>query len=121
MLSNIKNSQLARKTFILQLKNKSCEQILNVLWDEGFISGYKNLKMAQNKTKIFLRYNKGNPVINSIKIISKPSLRVYYSLEKLWKLNSSQGVTIVSTNQGIMSDFKCREKKLGGEPFVLIK
>lgn len=121
MFSNINNGQLAHKTFVLQKKKKNCEQILNVLWDEGFILGYKNLKKTPNKLKIFLKYHKGNPVINSTRIISKPGLRAYYSLKELWKLKSSQGVTIISTSQGVMSDVKCREKRIGGEPLILIK
>lgn len=121
MFSNINNGQLAHKTFVLQKKKNNCEQILNVLWDEGFILGYKKLKETPNELKIFLKYHKGKPVINSTKIISKPSLRVYYSLKELWKLKSSQGVVLVSTSQGIMSDLKCREKKLGGEPLISIK
>ena len=121
MFSNIKNGQLAHKKFVMQLRKKKCEQILNILWDEGFVSGYKESKKNPEKIKIFLKYHNGNPVINSIKIISKPGLKVYYSLKKLWKLNSSQGIIIISTNQGIMSDTKCREKRLGGEPFILIK
>jgi len=121
MLSNINNSQLVNKKYVLQLKKKNCEQILNVLWDEGFILGYKVLKSNTNKLKIFLKYNKGNSAINSIKLISKPSLKVYYSLKKLWKLESNQGVTIISTNKGFMSDVECKKIKKGGEAFILIK
>ena len=121
MLSNINNSQLVKKKFVLQKKEKNCEHILNSLWNEGFILGYKVLSTNPNKLKIFLKYHKGNPVINSIKLISKPSLRVYYSLKKLWKLDPSQGVVILSTSKGFMSDYECKKKKLGGEPFIVIK
>ena len=121
MLSNINNNQLVKKKFVLQAKKKTCEQILNVLWNEGFILGYKVLKNNPGKLKIFLKYHKGSPVINSIKFISKPSLKVFYSLKRLWKLDSSQGVIVMSTNQGFMSDNECKKKKIGGEPFILIK
>ena len=121
MFSNINNSQLAKKKYVLQLRKKNCEQILNSLWDEGFILGYKLSKNNPNFLKIFLKYHKGHSAINSIKLISKPSLRVYYSLKKLWKLDSSQGVILISTNQGVMSDSECKKKKIGGEPLILIK
>lgn len=121
MISNIKNSQLVNKTFVLQKRKKVCEQILNLLWNEGFILGYKIVKKNPSKIKIFLKYHNGYPVINFIKVISKPSLRVYYSLKKIWKLDSSQGVIIISTSKGFMSNSDCKKQKLGGEPFILIK
>lgn len=121
MISNIKNAQLVNKTFVVQKRKKICEQILNILWNEGFILGYKAVKKNPDKIKIFLKYHNGDPVINFIKIISKPSLRVYYSLKKIWKLDSSQGLVIFSTNKGFMSDIDCKKKNLGGEPFILIK
>ena len=121
MISNIKNSQLVNKTFVIQKKKKICEQILNLLWNEGFILGYKILKKTPNKIKIFLKYYKGEPVINSIKIISKPNLPIYYSLKEIWKIDSSQGTVIISTNKGFMTNNECKKKKLGGEPFIIIK
>ena len=121
MISNIKNSQLANKSFAISNKQKTCEQILNFLWDEGFILGYKIIKKNPNKLKIFLKYHKGYPVINSIKIVSKPSLRVYYSLKKIWKLDSSKDVVIISTSKGLLSISECKKKKIGGEPFMIIK
>lgn len=121
MISNIKNSQLVNKSFAVSTRQKTCEQTLNFLWNEGFILGYKILKKNPNKLKIFLKYHKGNPVINSIKIISKPSLRVYYSLKKIWKLDSSKETVLISTNKGLLSISECKKKKIGGEPFMIIK
>lgn len=121
LISNINNGQLVNKNFIIQLKQKNCENILNVLWDKGFILGYKILKSKPQKIKIFLKYHKGNSVINSIKILSKPSIRKYYSVKQLWKLKTGEGIVILSTNKGFMSDNECKENNIGGEPFFLIK
>ena len=63
--------------------------LLNVLWSEGFILGYT--KIDSKHLKIFLKYKKGKPAINSIKLISKPSTRIYYSVKQLWKFNFNQG------------------------------
>ena len=89
MIANIQNGQLAKKVFIEQKKNKFCETILNVLWDEGFILGYKIDNRDPAKLRIFLKYTKNKPVIQTIKSISKPGSRVYYSLKQLWKIDSS--------------------------------
>ena len=80
MLTNIKNGQLSKKSIVYQRRKKICEAFLKVLWDEGFIDGYKISKLDKNKFQIFLKYNKtGSPIINSLKFLSKPSKRVYYS------------------------------------------
>jgi small subunit ribosomal protein S8 len=121
MVASIKNGQLARKAYINQTRKKTCESVLNVLWDEGFISGYKISKTNPNILKVFLKYRNGKPAINSIKMRSKPSLRIYYSLKQLWKLDSSEGLLVISTNKGLMSINDCKKYKLGGEPFLIIK
>jgi len=121
MIANIKNGQLARKAYIYQKKKKSCESILNVLWDEGFISGYKISKSRHNVLKVFLKYTNGKPTISLLKMVSKPSLKIYYSVKQLWKLDPSQGIVILSTNRGILSVNECKKLKLGGEPFIIIK
>lgn len=70
--------------------------------------------------KIFLKYTDNRPVINSIKFISKPSRRIYYSLNQIWKINSNKSLFIFSTNKGLMTITDCKKIKSGGEPFVLI-
>ena len=77
--------QLKIQVLIL-VKKKVCENILNVLWDEGFILGYKNLNKNSNSIQIFLKYKNGDPVISFLKILSKPSMQIYYSVKQLWKL-----------------------------------
>ena len=71
--------------------------------------------------RIFLKYYKGNPVVNKFKLVSKPSRRVYYSLNQLWKINSGKYFLIISTNLGLKSLKDCKKCKIGGEPFVLIE
>ena len=121
MIANIKNGQLAKKAYINQVQKKTCEAVLNILWNEGFISGYKISKGKPNVLKIFLRYKNTKPVINTINVLSKPSLKVYYSLKQLWKLDSSKGIIIISTNKGFMSLNEFKQRKLGGEPIIIVK
>jgi small subunit ribosomal protein S8 len=117
MFANIKNGQLAKRSFIFQERKKICEAFLKILWDEGFILGYT---VESNKLKIYLKYNSEQPVINSIKLISKPSRRIYYSVKQIWKIDSSKSLIIFSTNKGLKSINDCKKLKIGGEPFISI-
>lgn len=123
MISSIKNGQLSKKSYIVlkQTNRQLCESVLNVLWDEGFILGYKHINVVPKKTlKIFLKYKKGVPAINTIKMISKPSLAVCFSLKNLWKFDSNQGTLILSTNKGVMSANECKKFKLGGRALIIV-
>ena len=120
MFIKLKNAQLVKKPFILHKKHKLCSKFLNVLWDEGYILGYKTSSFNSNMFEIFLKYNNGKPLINNIVFITKPSKRVYLSLKQLWKINSNFGLIIISTNKGVFSKQKCQKLRVGGEPFVFI-
>jgi small subunit ribosomal protein S8 len=120
MFANIQNGQLAKRNFIYQPRKKICESFLQIMWDEGFILGYKIDENDSNKLKIFLKYNAGKPVINSIKSISKPSKRMYWSINQIWKIDSSKSLIIFSTNKGLKSIIDCKKMRLGGEPFIII-
>lgn len=120
MFASLKNGQLAKRDFVYQRQKKICESFLKILWDEGFILGYKMAEEKQGYLKIFLKYKNNRPVINSIKLISKPSRRLYYSVHQIWKINSSKVFIIFSTNKGLKSINSCKKLKIGGEPFILI-
>ena len=121
IIASIQNGLLAKKPYIKVTRKKTIEMLLNVLWSEGFILGYKISKTNPKTLKIFLKYKNGKPVINSLKSVSKPSLRIYYSAKQLWKLDPSKGTIILSTNKGFMSNYDCKKKTLGGEPLILVK
>jgi small subunit ribosomal protein S8 len=121
MVATINNGHLAKKPFVILVKKKVCENILNVLWDEGFILGYKNLNKNSNSIQIFLKYKNGDPVISFLKILSKPSMQIYYSVKQLWKLKFNEGVVIISTNKGFLTHHNCKKQNIGGEPMILIK
>lgn len=120
MFDNIKKGQLARRNFVINKKKKICELFLQILWNEGFILGYKTDSNNFNNIKIFLKYNNQKPVINSIKLISKPSRRLYYSIKQIWKIDSSKYFIIFSTNKGLKSITECKKLRIGGEPYILI-
>jgi small subunit ribosomal protein S8 len=121
MFANIKNGQMAKKSIITGPRKNICESFLKILWDEGFISGYKVSSQKNKNLEIFLKYTKnGKPVINSLKFLSTPGQRVYYSSKQIWKLDSSKTFIIFSTNKGLKSINECKKNKIGGEPIVII-
>ena len=121
MFANIKNGQLAKRSYINQKRKKLCELFLNILWTEGFIVGYKIEGKDQENLKIFLKYiENGKPSINNIKVISKPGRRIFYSVKQIWKIDSSKTLIIFSTNQGLKTLSECKKLQLGGEPIVTI-
>jgi len=121
MFANIRNGQIAKRSFIYQKKNFLCETFLLLLWNEGFIIKYRTSKKDKKKFKIFLKYsNAGNPIINNIKLISKPGKRVIFSIKQIWKIDSSKNFIIFSTHKGLQTITACKKLKIGGEPFILI-
>jgi ribosomal protein S8 len=121
MFTNIQNGQIAKRSFILQRRKKICEVFLKILWIEGFIIGYTVFKKNQKKIKIFLKYKNKKSAINNIKIISKPSCRIFYTLNDIYKFASNNNsLIIIFTSKGIKSLTECKKYKIGGEPFVLI-
>lgn len=121
MFANIQNGQMAKKSVVILIRKKVCEKILKILWDEGFISGYRISAKNNQKLEVFLKYQKnGQPSINSFKSLSKPGKRIYYSAKQMWKIESNNSFIILSTNQGFKSIIQCKKKKIGGEPFLII-
>tara|TARA_B100000767_G_scaffold248201_1_gene248954 strand:+ start:216 stop:605 length:390 start_codon:yes stop_codon:yes gene_type:complete len=122
LVSTIKNGQLVNKLVVKHIKKKNCEMLLNILWDEGYIIGYKTSISNPAIIKIYLKYNVDkSPAITNFKIISKSSLKIYYSLKQLWKINDNQGLIVLSTNKGLLSLSSCKKFGIGGEPVLIIK
>jgi small subunit ribosomal protein S8 len=120
MFANLKNGQLARRSFVYQPRKNICEAFLRLLWDEGFIISYKVDSLDSKRLKIFLKYKSGRPVINSIRCISKPSRRIYWSIKQIWKVDSSKNFIIFSTSKGLKTIIDCKKLGIGGEPFIII-
>lgn len=116
MLTQIRNAQMVRKSYIEMPLSKLKLKIAEVLKDEGYIDDCGVVNDADKPTLfIALKYYQGQPVIESLKRISRPGLRIYMKTTELPKVKSGLGVAIVSTPQGIMSDRRARYFKLGGE------
>ncbi len=121
MLSILKNGQENNKKSVLQKRSKLCENVLNLLWDEGFISGFRISKTNSKYLEIFLKYFKEIPSIAYVKSISKPNRPVNYSIRNIWKFDSKLGIIVLSTNAGIMTIEKSKKLKIGGKALFIIK
>ncbi|MCP4482636.1 MAG: 30S ribosomal protein S8 [bacterium] len=92
------------------------EKILDILKKEGFITSYKKIEVNKKSTlRIFLKYHGKETVIKGIKRVSKPGLRIYKSVEDMPKVRSGMGVAIISTSQGLMTDWQAKKNNIGGE------
>ena len=115
MLARIKNAQVRNHSKVSLPSSKFKSKIAEVLKTEGYIIDYKINNEKKPSIEINLKYNSGNPVINTIERISKPGRRIFSSASSLPKINNGLGIAIVSTPQGVMTDVDARKKKLGGE------
>ena len=115
MLARIKNAQVRNHSKVSLPSSKFKAKIADVLKSEGYIIDYKVNEDKKPPIEINLKYNSGNPVINTIERISKPGRRIFSSASSLPKINNGLGIAIVSTPQGVMTDVDARKKILGGE------
>ena len=115
MLARIKNAQLRNHSKVSLPSSKFKAKIADVLKSEGYIIDYKINDEEKPSIEINLKYNSGNPVINTIERVSKPGRRIFSSANSLPKINNGLGIAIISTPQGVMTDVDARKKKLGGE------
>ena len=115
MLARIKNAQVRNHRKVSLPSSKFKAKIADVLKSEGYIIDYKIKDDKKPLIEINLKYNSGNPVINTIERISKPGRRIFSSASSLPKINNGLGIAIISTPQGVMTDIDARKKKLGGE------
>ncbi len=116
MLTRIRNGQSARKKSIQLPSSKLKLSIANVLKEEGFINDFAAETMGSHSVMtIVLKYYKGVPVIENIKRISRPGLRIYKAKDELPKVLGGLGIAIVSTSSGVMTDKAARANGHGGE------
>lgn len=116
MLTRIRNGQSAGKKFIKQPSSKLKVSIAKVLKEEGYITDFgTEINGSHIEMTVELKYYKGTPVIENIKRISRPGLRIYKSKDELPKVLGGLGVAIVSTSNGVMTDRAARAIGHGGE------
>ena len=116
MLTRIRNGQSAGKINVNMPSSKLKVAIAKVLKDEGYIKDFSTETNGSHVSmSVELKYYNGKPVIEKVKRISRPGLRVYKSKDELPKVLGGLGVAIVSTSKGVMTDRAARAMGHGGE------
>ncbi|BBI01387.1 30S ribosomal protein S8 [Buchnera aphidicola (Nipponaphis monzeni)] len=115
MLTRIRNSQISNKIMVTMPSSRFKIAISRVLKEEGYILNYKICGKLKLQLILYLKYFSGKPVIENIKRISRPSLRVYKKRNNLPKVMAGMGVAILSTSKGVITDHHARKLCIGGE------
>jgi small subunit ribosomal protein S8 len=116
LLTRIRNAQMAKLPTVVMPSSKIKVAIAKVLQDEGYITGYSvNENDGKPTLDIELKYFQGKAVIEEIKRASRPGLRSYKGKEDLPKVRAGLGISILSTNKGLMTETQARAAGLGGE------
>ena len=121
MLTRIRNGQAASKAVVRIPASKQKTAVAQVLKDEGYITDFGPAEMnGKPAIEVTLKYFQGQPVIDYIKRVSRPGLRIYKSREELPKVRGGLGIAIVSTSKGVMTDREARKQGHGGEVIAYV-
>jgi small subunit ribosomal protein S8 len=115
MLTRVRNAQAASKADVTMPSSKLKLSIAKVLLDEGYIAGYSADDAVKPSLTVTLKYYEGRPVIDELKRVSRPGLRIYKNKDDLPKVLNGLGIAIVSTSAGVMTDREARAAGRGGE------
>ena len=122
MLTRIRNANSAKHKTVDVPSSKMKTAIAEILFKEGYIKSFEIISNEnQGIIRIALKYDeKGTRVIDGIKRISKPGLRVYANKEELPRVLNGLGTAIISTSQGLKTDKEAREAGIGGEVLAYV-
>ena len=104
MLTRIRNAQSAGKVDVTMPASKAKKAIVAVMKDEGFITDFEVSNDAKPQLTVTLKYYQGSPVIDDLKRVSRPGLRIYKNKDELPKVLNGLGVAIITTSAGVMTD-----------------
>lgn len=120
MLTRIRNGQIANMVEVVMPTSKVKVEIARVLKEEGYIDDHSVSDGAKPMLTVKLRYYQGQPVIDEIRRVSRPGLRIFKAVGDLPKVHNGLGVAIVSTSQGVMTDRAARAAGQGGEVLCIV-
>ena len=123
MLTRIRNANTAKHDTVDVPASKMKIAIADILVNEGYIEKYDLVETGAYKTlHIVLKYgaDRNEKIINGLKKISKPGLRVYVNKDELPKVLGGLGIAIISTNKGILTDKEARKQNVGGEVLAFV-
>ena len=123
MLTRIRNANTRRHDTVDVPASRMKVSIAEILLNEGYIQSYELVDAGSYKNiHSPLKYgrDKNEKVINGLKRISKPGLRVYADKEELPRVLGGLGIAIISTNKGVLTDKEARKLGVGGEVLAYI-
>ena len=122
MLTRIRNAISAKHENVSIPASNEKRAIAKILLNEGYIVSYEEVEEAGHKNiVVVLKYDEeGESVIQGLKRISKPGLRIYAQKDKLPRVISGLGIAIISTNEGIVTDKEARKLGVGGEVLAYV-
>jgi small subunit ribosomal protein S8 len=122
MLTRIRNANSAKHDTVDVPASNMKKAIAEILLAEGYIKSYQIVDDGtQGIIRIALKYNAGKEkVIQGLRRVSKPGLRVYAGADELPKVLKGLGIAIISTSKGVMTDKKAREAHVGGEVLAFV-
>ena len=122
MLTRIRNANSNKHQTVVIPQSKTKLAIAEILKEEGFIVDYTTVDSEQGKMiEVTLKYGpNGEKVIQGLKRISKPGLRIYANAEQLPQVLNGLGIAIVSTSKGIVTDKQARKLNVGGEVLAYV-
>ena len=119
MLTRIRNANIAMHDLTTMPSSKLKEALAAILLSEGYIEGFEIADDATrpgNKLTITMKYTpERKRTISGIKRVSKPGLRVYMAANRVPRVLGGMGISVLSTNQGLLTDREARKRRVGGE------
>ena len=117
MLTRIRNANVVKHETVDVPASNMKKELARILLEEGFVRGYDVIEDGkQGIIRIQLKYGQsGERVIQGIKRISKPGMRVYTNAYEVPKVLNGLGISIISTSKGILTDRQARKENVGGE------
>ena len=121
MLTRIRNANKQKHQTVDVPYSKVKNEIAKILLEEGYVSSFEVAENGSHKTlRIELKYDSNKPVIQGLKRISKPGLRIYAEAENLPRVLNGLGIALISTSKGVMTDKQARQLGVGGEVLAYI-
>ena len=121
MLTRIRNGQSAGKQSVTMPASKLKAAIAQLLKDEGYVADFAAVELeGKPALEVTLKYFQGAPVIEMIKRVSRPGLRIYKNRDEIPTVRGGLGIAIVSTSKGIMTDRAARKQGVGGEVIAVV-
>jgi len=122
LLTRIRNGAKANKNAVDVPASNLKKEIVKILMNERYLKDMVEFKdNKQGILRVYLRYSAGDvPIIKGIQRVSRPGLRSYFDSQKVKQtIHNSRGMMVISTSQGLMTNFEAAKKGIGGE--VLLK